>query len=215
MFQELRGSNYGIFIEGVAEGLNHITNAMKNINTENRDINIWDFVESGDARRLLKILDHHPEETIALVASLTTLDSSTNAFASYEDVRRAMCNFRFNSSYWSTPNRTRFVTEICSLDPEQLLKSVTSVEYYVSQSQIFERNLSPLFSTQREFFTVSRDRSNDVTKINIPEFLRYQTVGHGVELASGASSRRKVEDFQRHDLEEFVERDVVRHRESR
>ncbi|KAK9294638.1 hypothetical protein QLX08_010802 [Tetragonisca angustula] len=128
--KELRGSNYGIFIEGVAEGLNHVANAMKNINTENSDINIWDLVESGDARQLLKILDHHPEETIALVASLTTLDSSTNALASYEDVRRAMCNFRFNSSYWSTPNRTRFLTEICSLDPEQLLKSVTSADYY-------------------------------------------------------------------------------------
>ena len=112
--------------------MNHVANAMKNINTENSDINIWDLVESGDARQLLKILDHHPEETIALVASLTTLDSSTNALASYEDVRRAMCNFRFNSSYWSTPNRTRFLTEICSLDPEQLLKSVTSADYYVS-----------------------------------------------------------------------------------
>ena len=112
--------------------MNHIAEATKSINTENRDVNIWDFVESGDARQLLKILDHHPEETIALVASLVTLDPSTNALASYEDVRRAMCNFRFNSSYWSTPNGTRFLKEICSFDPEQLLKSVTSAEYYVS-----------------------------------------------------------------------------------
>lgn len=128
-------SNYRIFIEGVAEGLNHITNAIKNIKTQNNHLNIWDFVENGDARQLLKILDNHPEETIALVVTLSTLNSPANVFMSYEDVRKTMCSFRFNSSYWSTPNRTRFIKEICSFDPDQLLKGVTSAEYYVSRAK--------------------------------------------------------------------------------
>ncbi|XP_033187616.2 lipid droplet defective isoform X1 [Bombus vancouverensis nearcticus] len=128
--KKLERSNYRIFIEGVAEGLNHITNAIKNIKTQNNHLNIWDFVENGDARQLLKILDNHPEETIALVVTLSTLNSPTNVFMSYEDVRKTMCSFRFNSNYWSTPNRTRFIKEICSFDPDQLLKGVTSAEYY-------------------------------------------------------------------------------------
>lgn len=103
------------------------------MNVENGRVNIWDFVENNDVRRLLKILDTHPEETIALVASLGTTSLKLNGPMDYEDVRKIMCNFHFNSSYWSASNRTRFIKEICSFDPYQLLKTVTSEEYYVSK----------------------------------------------------------------------------------
>ncbi|XP_017788277.1 PREDICTED: uncharacterized protein LOC108570860 [Habropoda laboriosa] len=127
---ELKVTNYRLLIEGIAEALPHIVNAVKTLNTKNDDIRIWDLVESGDMRRLLKILDTHPEETIALVVSLCTMNKTTGHLISYEDVRKTMCDFQFNSSYWSTSNRTRFIREICSFDPSQLLKSVTSAEYY-------------------------------------------------------------------------------------
>ncbi|XP_076548743.1 lipid droplet defective isoform X1 [Osmia lignaria lignaria] len=122
---------YRLFVEGVSEALIHISNAMKNMNVENDRVNIWDFVENNDVRRLLKILDTHPEETIALIASLGTTGLNLHGLMDYEDVRKIICNFHFNSSYWSAPNRTRFIKEICSFDPYQLLKTVTSEEYYL------------------------------------------------------------------------------------
>ncbi|CAK9819447.1 ATP-binding cassette sub-family A member 13 [Anthophora plagiata] len=129
VYKELNVTNYRLLIEGIAEALPHIANAIKTLNMKN-DIHIWDLVESGDVRQLLKILDTHPEETIALVVTLSTLNTTTDNLMPYVDVRRTMCNFRFNSTYWSMPNRTHFIKEICSFDPYQLLKSITSAEYY-------------------------------------------------------------------------------------
>ncbi|XP_043253492.1 retinal-specific phospholipid-transporting ATPase ABCA4 isoform X1 [Colletes gigas] len=129
--QPYEWTNYRLVVEGVSEALIHVATALKNIKVQNDRVNVWDFVESGDARELLKILDAHPEETIALGASLITVDGTANAFLPYGDIRRTMCNFRFDSSYWSTPNRTRFINEICSFDPYQLLRTITSEEYYL------------------------------------------------------------------------------------
>nr|XP_012136751.1 PREDICTED: uncharacterized protein LOC100878441 isoform X3 [Megachile rotundata] len=120
-----------LFVEGISEALIHIANAMKSMKVQNGRVNIWDFVENSDVRQLLKILDEHPEETIALVASLSDANLNTGGFMSYENVRNLVCHYRFRSSYWSTPNRTRFLQEVCSFDPYQLLKTVTSEEYYL------------------------------------------------------------------------------------
>ncbi|OAD61200.1 ATP-binding cassette sub-family A member 13 [Eufriesea mexicana] len=129
---DLKRNQNTMLLEGVTEGLLHIANAMNNIKTTNGDVHIWDFVESSDARQLLKILDTHPEETIILISSLysSTWILLLDNIETFENVKKIMCNFRFNSSYWSTPNRTRFINEICSFDPYQLLQSVTSAEYY-------------------------------------------------------------------------------------
>lgn len=137
-FQELKQhyewTSYRFLVEGVSEAFMHISNALERVNVHGNRINIWDLVDSGDARQLLKILDTHPEETIALVASLSAINSTQGVFLSHKDVRRIVCNFYFNSSFWDTPNRTRFIKEVCSFDPHQLLKTVTSEEYYVSKS---------------------------------------------------------------------------------
>lgn len=206
-------------MEGIAEALEHVTNAIKNINSRNGHVDIWDFMESGDARQLLRILDNHPEETITLVATLSTLNATTGGLMSYQDVRKTMCNFRFNSSYWSTPNRTRFIKEICSFDPYQLLRSTTSAEYYVSR-YIYIYIYSSLYSNMgvEKLWTVSRDqRSNHHDKSNEVVFLGREVVGRGVESGGegGAEFVGEVENFQLDDVEESVERDLVGHKQGR
>lgn len=94
-------------------------------------IDIWDFVGSGDARQLLKILEAHPEETIGLTAQVAAISARTDTF-SFENVRKLICDPRNPPAYWSNANRSRFIQEVCSFDPYQLLRSVTSEEYYVS-----------------------------------------------------------------------------------
>ncbi|XP_053973403.1 uncharacterized protein LOC128873691 isoform X1 [Hylaeus volcanicus] len=126
-----RWTNYRLFVEGVSEALIHVARALQTVEIQNDRIKIWDFVESEDARQLLKILDVHPEETIALCASLAATTDQT-VFSSYEDATNIVCKFRFNSSYWSSRNRSRFIDEICSIDPYQLLKTVTSEKYYLA-----------------------------------------------------------------------------------
>ncbi|XP_067204074.1 uncharacterized protein ldd isoform X2 [Linepithema humile] len=123
-------SNYRLLIEGVSETLMHIGDALKNAKVHNYNLETWQLVENGDTRQVLKILEAHPEETIALVASLSTLNYTTGEFVSFKDIRKTMCTLRFGSDYWSTPNRTRFLQEICSFDPYQLLKTATSNEYH-------------------------------------------------------------------------------------
>ncbi|XP_026675626.1 uncharacterized protein LOC108632621 isoform X2 [Ceratina calcarata] len=130
--QEMKGGKFRFLIEGIAEALGHITSTIKNINPQENTIHLWNLVERGDARQLLKILDIHPEEAIALVASITTINATTGNFMPYEEVRKTVCRLPFNSNYWFAPNRTRFIHEICSFDPYQLLKSITSDEYFLA-----------------------------------------------------------------------------------
>jgi len=109
----------------------HIGDALKNAKVHNYTLETWELVENDDTRQVLKILENHPEETIALIASFSALNYTTGKFVSFKDVRKTMCTLRFNSDYWSTPERMRFLREVCSFDPYQLLKTATSKEYYV------------------------------------------------------------------------------------
>ncbi|XP_076641439.1 lipid droplet defective [Halictus rubicundus] len=128
-------TDYRLIVEGVSECLLHVTNTVNKINDidklrKNR-MNIWDFVEGTEVRRLLKILDAHPEETIALVAQMVEIGTRTGNF-SYQNIRKTICNARSPSGYWSAVNRSRFIQQVCSFDPYQLLRSVTSEEYYLA-----------------------------------------------------------------------------------
>ncbi|XP_018348552.1 PREDICTED: uncharacterized protein LOC108752306 [Trachymyrmex septentrionalis] len=123
-------SNYRLLVEGVSEVLIHIGNALKNAEIHNYELKTWELMENGDTRQVLKILEAHPEETVALIATLSTLNDVTGEFMPFKDVRKMMCTQHFNSDYWSTTNRTRFLQEICSFDPYQLLRTATSDEYY-------------------------------------------------------------------------------------
>lgn len=118
-------------MEGVSEALMHISDTLKNAEIHNYKLETWELAENGDTRQMLKLLEAHPEETIALVATLSTLNYTTGEFIPFKDIRRTMCILRFGSDYWSQPNRTRFLQEVCSFDPYQLLKTATSDEYYV------------------------------------------------------------------------------------
>ncbi|XP_076284763.1 lipid droplet defective isoform X2 [Lasioglossum baleicum] len=121
-------TDYRLIIEGVSECLLHIANTVNKINDidklQKNRMNIWDFVQGTEVRRLLKILDAHPEETIALVAQMLEIGSRTGNF-SYENIRKTICN-------WSPPNRSLFIQQVCSFDPYQLLRSVTSEQYYMA-----------------------------------------------------------------------------------
>ncbi|XP_024889665.1 ATP-binding cassette sub-family A member 13 isoform X1 [Temnothorax curvispinosus] len=123
-------SNYRLLMEGVSEVLIHIGNALKSATMHDNKLETWQLAENGDTRQMLKILEAHPEETIALVATLSTFNDTTNEFMPFKDIRKTMCTQHFNSDYWSTTNRTRFLQEVCSFDPYQLLKTATSDEYH-------------------------------------------------------------------------------------
>jgi len=127
-------------MEGVSEVLIHISDALKNAEIHNYELKTWKLAENGDARRILKILEAHPEETVALIATLSTLNDETGEFIPFKDVRKTMCIHHFNSDYWSTTNRTRFLQEVCSFDPYQLLKTVTSDEYYVRMNIMYNKD---------------------------------------------------------------------------
>lgn len=111
-------------------------NALRNAEVHDNKLEIWQLAENDDTRQMLKILEAYPEETVALIAALSTLDDTTGEFAPFKDIRKTMCSQHFNSSYWSTTRRTRFLQEVCSFDPYQLLKSATSDEYYVRTIKI-------------------------------------------------------------------------------
>nr|XP_031839600.1 uncharacterized protein LOC116430078 isoform X2 [Nomia melanderi] len=124
-------SEYRLIVEGLSEVLLHVAENLKDVKVQDDRIDIWDFVGSGDARQLLKILEAHPEETIGLMAQVIAISARTDTF-SYENVRKLICNARDPLTYWSTANRSRFIQEVCSFDPYQLLRSVTSEEYYIA-----------------------------------------------------------------------------------
>ncbi|XP_076237165.1 lipid droplet defective [Calliopsis andreniformis] len=154
-------TNYRLFVEGLSEALVHISNTLKTLNAHSHSINIWNLVE-GDARQLLKILDSHPEDTIALVASL-------GAIKPYEDVRRVMCNFRFNSSFWDSPTRARFIKEVCSFDPYQLLQTVTSEEFHfiVTKRTSTLNKLTPLRASFVKFLDVVLNLTSETPDLTL------------------------------------------------
>ncbi|XP_032690190.1 uncharacterized protein LOC116853290 isoform X2 [Odontomachus brunneus] len=123
-------SNYVLLVEGVSETLLHINDALKSAKIHNRGIETWELTENGDTRQILKILEAHPEETIALIATISTFNYTTGKLLPFKDFRRSMCTSRFGSAYWSEPRRLHFLQEVCSFDPYQLLKTATSDEYY-------------------------------------------------------------------------------------
>lgn len=135
LFQELKPgqgwSDYVLLVEGVSEALLHLNDALKNAKIHNHSIETWELAENGDTRQILKILEAHPEETIALIATLSTFNYTTGELLPFKDIRRSMCTSRFGSAYWSEPRRSHFLQEVCSFDPYQLLKTATSDEYYV------------------------------------------------------------------------------------
>lgn len=129
--QPYEWSEYRLIAEGLSEVLLHVAENLKDVKVQDDRIDILDFVGSGDARQLLKILEAHPEETIGLTAQVLAISARTDTF-SFENVRKLICNARDPLTYWSTANRSRFIQEVCSFDPYQLLRSLTSEEYYVS-----------------------------------------------------------------------------------
>ncbi|XP_078047717.1 lipid droplet defective isoform X2 [Augochlora pura] len=128
-------TDYRLIVEGISECLLHVANTVDGINKDSgrqsNRMHIWNFVESSEVRRLLRILEAHPEETIALLAQISAVGSKTGNF-SYENIRKTVCNARLPLVYWSTADRSRFVQQVCSFDPYQLLQSVTSEEYYLA-----------------------------------------------------------------------------------
>ncbi|XP_014474957.1 PREDICTED: ATP-binding cassette sub-family A member 13 isoform X2 [Dinoponera quadriceps] len=139
-------SDYKLLIEGVSEALMHINDALKNAKIRNHRIETWELMENGDTRQMLKILEAHPEETIALVAILNTYNRTTGKLRPFKDIRRDMCINHFGSDYWNEQHRLHFLHEVCSFDPYQLLKSITSDEYHdviTGRTTVLQR-LTPL-----------------------------------------------------------------------
>ncbi|XP_076760468.1 lipid droplet defective [Xylocopa sonorina] len=165
-------TNYRFLIEGISLFLNHVTHAITTLKVRNGHINMWDLVESGDGHQLLKILDTHPGETINLAINLASIQYTMNHSMSYEELRNTVCKLLLKWNYWSAPDHTRFIHEICSFDPEQLLASVTSVEFVrVVMNRGTVTKVTPLSSSVPKLldaiFNLETNGSNIVIKSNI------------------------------------------------
>ncbi|RLU15876.1 hypothetical protein DMN91_011632 [Ooceraea biroi] len=125
-----------LYEEGLSEILTHVGNMIKNAEIRNNELYTWQLTENDDTRQVIKLLEAHPENTIALIATLDALRyDHPSRLMPFKDIRKIMCNFHFasvpfNSTYWSTPKRKQFLQEVCSFDPYQLLKTATSNEFY-------------------------------------------------------------------------------------
>ncbi|KAI4485555.1 hypothetical protein M0802_012731 [Mischocyttarus mexicanus] len=120
-----------LIIEGFSEAFVNIAETLENLEIKNnRQINIWQIVKTGDIQELLKIFESYPEDTIALIFQLLTLDNKTGQFLSYEKLRSTFCDPHFLSDYWSKKDRSYFLMKVCTFDPYQVLKSITNTEFY-------------------------------------------------------------------------------------
>jgi len=142
LFQEInldkKWSDNELFVEGLSEILIYLSNTLKNAVIRDNELYTWQLTGNDDMRQMIKLLEAHPEDTITLIATIGVLRYPDHASqpVSFKDIRKAMCNLHFasvpfNFTYWSTPNRMQFLQEVCSFDPYQLLKTVTSNEFYV------------------------------------------------------------------------------------
>ncbi|XP_023289550.1 uncharacterized protein LOC105698871 [Orussus abietinus] len=133
MFKNLKTEpdlrNYRLTMEGLAEILSHVATALENAKVGNNELNSWQLVEESDVRQLLKLLEAHPEETITLMATIGRVNATNPNNATFRETRKELCQFRIEQRYWIQPNATHFLNEVCSYDPYQLLKSVTSDEF--------------------------------------------------------------------------------------
>ncbi|XP_043289977.1 uncharacterized protein ldd isoform X2 [Venturia canescens] len=151
---------YRLAIEGIAEVLDHAVDALNDLDPGASVVHTWDLVPSGDVKQLLKILESHPVETIALASSLTTYNTTTDSIPSFKELRHFMCVDRFRSSYWRRENRSHFLDTLCTFDANQLLRRATSDQFYepvINASPIF-RQVEPLSKTLTKFINALENR---------------------------------------------------------
>lgn len=124
-------ANHKLIIEGISEALLNIAEVLNSLEIKNDEMYIWQAVKSGDVQQLLKIMEASPEEAIALISKLLTLDKKTSKIMPFENIRATFCDPRFISDYWTIKDRNNFLMKVCTFDPYQVLKSITSTEFYV------------------------------------------------------------------------------------
>ncbi|KAF7403454.1 hypothetical protein HZH68_006248 [Vespula germanica] len=123
-------TNHKLIIEGISEALLNIAEALESLEIKDDEMYIWQAMKSGDVQQLLKIMEASPEETIALTARLLTLDKNTSRVMPFKNIRATFCDPHLISDYWTIKNRNYFIMKVCTFDPYQVLKSITSTEFY-------------------------------------------------------------------------------------
>ncbi|XP_066598930.1 uncharacterized protein ldd isoform X2 [Prorops nasuta] len=122
-------STYKLSVEGVSEILLKMADALNDRELKDGVWHTWDLIRNSDVRQLVKIVEAHPEEAIALMASLATISPATGKLISPGEVRKTICGSHFGSSdYWNHRDRIKFLKDICSFDPYQLMETATSSE---------------------------------------------------------------------------------------
>ncbi|XP_048511619.1 ATP-binding cassette sub-family A member 13 isoform X2 [Athalia rosae] len=123
---------FHVAVEFAAEILRHLATSLNKLAADEKldGFHLWDLVEDGDIRQLFKVLESHPTESIALAASLAQFEPETGHPTVFSGIKMKMCDHHFNSGYWNNSERVHFLRTICSFDPYQLLKSLTSQEFY-------------------------------------------------------------------------------------
>ncbi|XP_035722982.1 uncharacterized protein LOC118441973 isoform X2 [Vespa mandarinia] len=123
-------ANHKLIIEGISEALFNIAETLETLEIKDDEMYIWQAVKSGDVQQLLKIMEASPEEAIALIARFSTIDKKTSQIMPFENIRATFCDPHFIPNYWSIKDRNYFLMKVCTFDPYQVLKSITSIELY-------------------------------------------------------------------------------------
>ncbi|XP_046491171.1 uncharacterized protein ldd isoform X1 [Neodiprion pinetum] len=122
-----------VAVEFIAELLRHVAGSLQKIGIKkvpSGKFYLWDLVEDGDVRQLLKILEAHPSESISLAATIARFDPTLAQPMLIRDLQHNMCDRHFGTGFWNNTEKINFLKRVCSFDPHQLLKSATSQEFY-------------------------------------------------------------------------------------
>lgn len=99
---------------------------------KDNELHTWDLFEKGDVHQFVKLLESHPTEAISFFAVISEIDPETMQPYSIKHFKRNWCTTHPKSEMWIQPNATHFLSNICSFDYDQLLKTLTSEELFVS-----------------------------------------------------------------------------------
>ncbi|KAK0086066.1 hypothetical protein PV325_003922 [Microctonus aethiopoides] len=169
---QIQWTNYRLIIEGVSQVLNNAATALMDIQLKDGTLHLWDLVRPGNTRQFIKFLETSPIETVSLLASVSTLNSTSPI--PWRDLRHVICNVHFNSTFWSQPKEKHFLSRVCSWNHFELLKGATSEEYVniieeknssLSKLPPLSKSLTKFLDTWTQF--MQHSNSNIIFESNI------------------------------------------------
>lgn len=119
-------------MEGISEVISKMAKTLNEVQLKNNELHTWDLFEKGDVHQFVKLLENYPQEAIAFFAVISEIDPETMQPYSIKHFKKNWCTTHPKTGMWIQANATHFLSSICSFDFDQLLKTLTSEELFVS-----------------------------------------------------------------------------------